>query len=98
MSPSAAVVSFRLGGPDGVSVEATKWGDALGTPGFAVYTVAGAGVADVLVPGLGIDDTEPPRRDAVADALAGADVVVVENLCSLPLNVAAAGVVADVLR
>ena len=96
--PVAAIVSFRLGGPDGVSVEAAKWAGAFGALGFDVRTVAGAGVADVLVPGLGIDDDRPPERDAVAGALAGVDLVVVENLCSLPLNPPAAAVVADVLR
>jgi glycosyltransferase involved in cell wall biosynthesis len=40
----------------------------------------------------------PPSKDALAQALGGADVVVVENLCSLPLNPDAAEVVADVLR
>ncbi len=29
--PTAAIVSFRLGGPDGVAVEAAKWQRALGT-------------------------------------------------------------------
>jgi hypothetical protein len=39
----AAIVSFRLGGPDGVSVEAAKSGWALGQLCYAVTTVAGAG-------------------------------------------------------
>jgi glycosyltransferase involved in cell wall biosynthesis len=96
--PLAAIVSFRLGGPDGVSVEAAKWSGALHALGFDVRTVAGSGVADVLVPGLGIDDAEPPDREGVAGALDDADLVVVENLCSLPLNPAAAAVVANVLQ
>ncbi|MGQ0520917.1 MAG: hypothetical protein ACT4PX_07195 [Actinomycetota bacterium] len=96
--PCAAIVSFRLGGPDGVSVEAAKWGWALGQLGFDVRTVAGGGTAGVVLPGLGIDAAEPPSAGEVAEALAGAGLVVVENLCSLPLNPAAATVVADVLR
>lgn len=95
--PVAAIVSFRLGGPDGVSVEAAKWGWALGELGFDVRTVAGEGAAGVVVPGLAIDAPEPPLRAEVVNALEGADLVVVENLCSLPLNPAAAEVVADVL-
>lgn len=94
----AAIVSFRLGGPDGVSVEAAKWQWALGELGFDVRTVAGEGCADVLLPGLAIDAAEPPAALDVADALDRADLVVVENLCSLPLNPAAADVVASVLR
>lgn len=94
----AAIVSFRLGGPDGVSVEARKWQWALERLGFAVHTVAGAGTADVLLPGLAVDATEPPNESDVASALDGIDLVVVENLCSLPLNPAAATVVAAVLR
>ena len=93
----AAIVSFRLGGPDGVSVEAAKWGWALQQLGFSVRTVAGEGVGDVLLPGLAIDATEPPTAEAVEAALDGAGLVVVENLCSLPLNPPAAAAVARVL-
>jgi glycosyltransferase involved in cell wall biosynthesis len=55
-----------------------------------------------LVPGLGLpgrDGTlgEPPTEAEVVDALEGCDVVVVENLCSLPLNRPAAELVAKVL-
>ncbi len=37
------MVSFRLGGGDGVSVEAAKWAAALGVLGWQVRTVAGSG-------------------------------------------------------
>ncbi len=93
----AALLSFRLGGPDGVAIEAAKWQRALGALGFTTRTVAGAGPVDVLLPGLAIGAPDPPTRAEVADALAPADLVVVENLCSLPLNPGAWRVVADVL-
>jgi mannosylglucosylglycerate synthase len=95
--PTAAIVSFRLGGQDGVAVEAAKWAWALGELGFSVRTVAGEGPVERLVPGLAMDATEPPTADEVEDALAAADLVVVENLCSLPLNPGAAAVVAKVM-
>jgi glycosyltransferase involved in cell wall biosynthesis len=79
-------------------VEAAKWAWALGQLGWEVTTVAGEGPVDHVIPGLGIGVPVPPPRADVAHALAGADVVIVENLCSLPLNPAASGVVADVLR
>ena len=91
---TACLVSFRLGGGDGVSVEAAKWAAALGVLGWDVRTVAGAGPVDTLLPGLAIGAAEPPTAAEVADALAPADLVVVENLCSLPLNPPAAAVVA----
>jgi mannosylglucosylglycerate synthase len=101
----AAMVSFRLGGPDGVSVEAAKWAWALTRLGFAVRTVAGSGPVDRLIPGLAagaglVSPKQPPPLDrrALTEALDGADLVVVENLCSLPLNPAAATAVADLLR
>ena len=94
----AAVVSFRLGGTDGVAIEAAKWTWALEQLGWRVTTVAGEGDADCLLPGLAIDAPKPPSGRDVAAALGDADVVVVENLCSLPLNPAAAAVVAEVLR
>ncbi|HWE68620.1 MAG TPA: hypothetical protein VG298_18405 [Acidimicrobiales bacterium] len=94
--PTAALISFRLGGSDGVSVESAKWGAALGRLGWAVTTVAGSGPVDVRLPGLAIDAAQPPSRHQVEAALASADLVVIENLCSLPLNPAAAEVVAAV--
>ncbi|MEA2826202.1 MAG: mannosylglucosylglycerate synthase [Actinomycetota bacterium] len=94
---SVALLSFRFGPTDGVSVEAGKWARILERLGFRTYTVAAEG-ADRLVPGLGISDEEPPEVAALESALADADLVVVENLCSLPLNPAAGRVVADRLR
>jgi len=88
------MISFRLGGGDGVSVEAAKWAAALRTLGWDVRTVAGSGPVDVVLPGLAMDAPEPPTRAEVQDACASADLVVVENLCSLPLNPPAAAVVA----
>jgi mannosylglucosylglycerate synthase len=103
--PLAVIVSFRLGGPDGVSVEAAKWAWALGRLGFAVRTVAGAGPVDRLIPGLAAgagvvsrEDPPPVDRRALQQAFNGADLVVVENLCSLPLNPPAAAAVVDLLR
>jgi glycosyltransferase involved in cell wall biosynthesis len=96
--PTAAIVSFRLGGPDGVAVEAAKWQRALGTLGFATLTVAGEGAVDRTLPGLAIGADEPPDREELAAALDDADLVVVENLCSLPLNPGAARQVASVLE
>ncbi len=86
-----------------MSIEAEKWCAALGSLGFEVRTIAGEGTADVVVPGLGrMPSTIPPSRRSLAEAVAAAvervDVVVVENLLSLPLNPAAAAAVASALR
>jgi glycosyltransferase involved in cell wall biosynthesis len=94
----AAVVSFRLGAADGVSVETAKWTAALRRLGWTVRTVAGAGRADVLLPGLGLDAPVPPPAGDLARALEDADVVLVENLLSLPRNPAAAEILASLLR
>lgn len=97
-------VSFRLGGADGVSVEAEKWGTALRSLGYEVRTVAGAGPVDFLVEGLDAGAWLTGReagtldRRTLHEALGGADLVVVENLCSLPLNPAARDAVTDALR
>jgi len=115
MAPTAALVSFRLGGPDGVSVQAATWGRALERLGYTVRRVAGALVdgvrpGDVVVPGLGVSaetapgpegqppaGVEPPEPAVIREALAGCDVVVVENVLSLPLNLVAAGALAEAL-
>ncbi len=80
-----------------MSIEAAKWRWALGELGFTTVTVAGDGDADRLVGGLSIDAAEPPSRAELAAALDDADVVVVENLCSLPLNPPAAAAAASLL-
>jgi glycosyltransferase involved in cell wall biosynthesis len=83
------VVSFRLGSTDGVSIEAQKWIDAFRRLGHRVTTVAGDGDADVIVNGLAIRSPDALDRGALSVALATADLVVVENMASLPLNAAA---------
>jgi glycosyltransferase involved in cell wall biosynthesis len=96
--PTAAFLSFRLGGSDGVAVEARKWQGALAALGFDTFTVAGDGNVDRLLPGLAMGSDQAPSAHELTDALDRADLVVVENLCSLPLNPGAAAVTAAVLR
>jgi glycosyltransferase involved in cell wall biosynthesis len=103
-TPTAVFVSFRLGGADGVSVETKKWEWALRELGFRTRRVAGDfadGLRpdDTWLPFLEIDPPEgaEPEPDALGAALAGAHLVVVENLCSLPLNLRASEIAADVL-
>ncbi|HVW32407.1 MAG TPA: hypothetical protein VHL53_07700 [Acidimicrobiia bacterium] len=111
----ASIVSFRLGGPDGVSVQAATWGKALERLGYDLRRVAGdladgARPGDVVVPGLAVAAEAAPgpagQRPAAPDgpapeelaaALAGSDVVVVENMLSLPLHLEAARVLTAVL-
>jgi len=96
--PVCAIVSFRLGGTDGVSIVARSWAAALTSIGYRIITVAGSGPVDRVLPGLAIGAQTPPDRADVATALADADLVVVENLCTIPLNLGAALRVAGVLR
>jgi glycosyltransferase involved in cell wall biosynthesis len=95
--PTAAVVSFRLGMIDGVSVVADTWCRSLRRLGFAVTTVAGEGPVDITLPGLALGASTPPTPAEVRAVLDGTDVVVVENLCTVPLNLPASRVVAEVL-
>ena len=111
--PTCAVLSFRLGGTDGVSVVAATWAAALADMGFDVRTIAGEGTADVIVPDLaigrwpdGIDGVTGPHAASQADidalaATLGAilddvDLVIVENLGTIPMNLPAARAVARV--
>ncbi|MCB0997504.1 MAG: glycosyltransferase family 4 protein [Acidimicrobiales bacterium] len=95
--PTCALLSFRLGLTDGVSVVALRWQRLLSELGFDVVTVAGEGPVDRLVPGLALDSPTPPSHDELTGALADIDLVIVENLCTIPLNLPASQVVADVL-
>jgi hypothetical protein len=82
----AAILSYRLGMADGVLVTAAQWVKALRRLGMQVRTVAGDGRAGVLVAGLGLDANRPPPWRRLAAALDGVDLVVVDNVCSLPMN------------
>ena len=95
---SAAVLSFRLGGSDGVAVVARGWTDALRSFGLDVVTVAGDGPVDRVVRGLELGATTAPPVAAVEEALHDVDVVVVENLLTIPMNLPASRVAAHVLR
>jgi glycosyltransferase involved in cell wall biosynthesis len=96
--PAVALLSFRLGRHDGVSVVAGTWARVLEDLGWTVSTVAGDGPVDHVVPGLELGAPAAPDPAAVASALADADLVVVENLCTIPLNLPASRAVAGELR
>jgi mannosylglucosylglycerate synthase len=93
-----ALLSFRLGVADGVSVAAAQWEQALRRMGCHVFTVAGDGAVDRMVPWLAHDSTVRPRPGQLVEALRDADAVVVENLCSLPMNPPATAAVVGTLR
>jgi glycosyltransferase involved in cell wall biosynthesis len=96
--PTVALLSFRLGVADGVSTAAGQWAAALRQLGCGIFTIAGAGDVDRRIPWLAHDSTAPPRPAQLADALGDADLVVVENLCSLPMNPTATAAVVQTLR
>jgi glycosyltransferase involved in cell wall biosynthesis len=83
------VVSFRLGETDGVSIEAAKWVSAFRHLGHHVTTLAGEGDADLLMAPLAMDATDAVSLRELSAVLDDADLVVVENLVSLPLNTSA---------
>jgi mannosylglucosylglycerate synthase len=82
----AAIVSYRLGMADGVSVTAAQWAKALEALGMRVRMVAGDGTPDVVVPGLGLDTTAGPSRAELDAALGEVDLVIADNICSLPMH------------
>lgn len=110
--PTCAVLSFRLGGTDGVSIVADTWIASLHRLGFDVRTVAGGGAVDVVIPDLaigrwpdgatglesGVGATEDEIDELAAEidrALADVDLVVVENLGTIPMNLPASMAVAE---
>ena len=108
---TCAVLSFRLGGTDGVSIVAETWISALHRLGFEVQTVAGSGEVDVCLHDLAIgrwpdgsaglsgpgaaSEVEIERlADEVRTVLSDVDLVIVENLGSIPMNLPASIAVA----
>lgn len=77
-----------------MSVVAETWRQVFERSGWDTITVAGEGPVDRTVPGLELGAARPPDPDAVAAALADADLVVVENLLTIPMNLPASRVVA----
>lgn len=94
----AAILSYRLGMADGVSVTAAQWACALRRLGMRVRTVAGDGRPDVLIRSLALDAPRPPSRGELAAVLDDVDLVVADNVCSLPMNPAVGEAVADFLH
>lgn len=100
--PHATFLSFRFSATDGVSVVTRTWIDALRELGFTVSTVTGddwrwPDVDHRHVAGLGIDDHPPVHVEALTAALDGVDLVVVENLLTIPMNLVASRAVAEAL-
>jgi glycosyltransferase involved in cell wall biosynthesis len=100
MPATVATISYRLGGGDGVAIEARKWANALRELGFATRRIAGTieddgQPGDIVIPGIAIDADETVDPTAVEAAFDGADLVIVDNICSLPINVSAARAVAE---
>lgn len=96
--PTCAFISFRLGEIDGVSRVAATWQEIFQNLGFETYTIAGEGTADFILPELSIESDSPPKRAELENALKAADLVVVENLCTIPLNLPASLGVAEILK
>ena len=88
---SRSASAVRTGSPSRRPNGPVRWASSAGR----VRTVAGAGPVDTVLPGLAMRRSRAPRRGPRwTSALADADLVIVENLCSLPLNPGAAAVVA----
>src|SRR5256886_15207496 len=92
MARTAVLLSYRLGGTDGVSVEAGKWEWALRRLGFTTRRVAGQLCDEprpdhVALPGIAIH-TPDGAADAqqAANPPESADLVVAENNHSPPLH------------
>lgn len=94
----AGFVSFRLGERDGVSVASATLASLFRDLGWRTVTIAGEGRVDRIVPGLSKSAGRGPRPSDVAHALADLDLVVVENLLTLPLHLEASLEVAGQLR
>src|SRR5687768_10332803 len=93
------IVSFRLGASDGISVAAANWRRSFEQVGHDVLMIAGEGSVDRLVRGLSpADAPHAPSRADLDAAFADCDVVVVDNLLTLPLHLGASRAVAAALR
>jgi glycosyltransferase involved in cell wall biosynthesis len=96
--PRAAFVSFRLGAADGVSVIAAAWQRSFTRLGWETWTVGGGGDVDRLVRWLTVEPSGEADPVEMKEAVDGADLVVVENVLTIPVNLDASRAVAEALR
>ncbi|MEZ5229856.1 MAG: glycosyltransferase [Acidimicrobiales bacterium] len=68
-----------------------------GRLGWSTVTVAGEGPVDRIIEGLAIGSATPPSRADLEAALDDCDLVVVENLLTIPMQLSASRVAAEVL-
>lgn len=94
----AGILSFRLGMADGVSVTAEALAKSVRDLGFSTVLIAGEGPVDRRVSGLSASYGAAPTRRDLELALDDLDLVVVENLLTIPLHLPASRAVADALR
>ncbi len=102
---TCAFVSFRLGLSDGVSAVAQLWKQSIEELGWETVTVAGGGPVDRLVPELGIGAgvevtaalNQADLEASLVSALDDVDLVIAENILSIPLNMVASRALASVL-
>lgn len=85
-----------------MAIVARTWEHVLTHLGLTVVSIAGTGAAQRIIPGLAWPVPEPmpsrtETRAAFEKAVADIDLVIVENICSLPLSPQASSVVAQVL-
>lgn len=97
-----ALCSYRLGGTDGVSIEAAKWQWALEQLGFTVHRVASEiedhHPGDRIVPWITTLDSLPIDIDGLAALFAEHDLVVITQIGSLPLQPSVSRAVLEALR
>lgn len=104
MARTVAFLSFRFGATDGVSVVARSWMQVMAHDGWHVVTVTGEPTEATphpsrVVPGLGLSPTLAAGEITapLSQALSDVDLVVVENVLTIPLNLEASRAVATVL-
>ncbi|MGB3410397.1 MAG: glycosyltransferase family 4 protein [Microthrixaceae bacterium] len=103
MSPRVGFLSFRFGNSDGVSAVARTWMKAFESFGYEVRTVTGETGSDVVIDGLGLVEPTPDGTNLnrisseVREATHDLDLVVVENLLTIPINLTAARAVSAAL-
>lgn len=94
---TCGIISFRFSNHDGVSKVSNFWQSVLSELGFDVITIAGEGDADRLIPELAIGSPKVPIRTELYKALQDCNLVLVENIGTIPLNLPASLMLLDLL-
>lgn len=71
---------------DGVSIVTDSWRAVLESLGWEVQYIAGEGKTEITIDSLRLDSTQPVNEEALSASLDDSDLIIAENILTIPMN------------